>query len=90
MDSESKILALSEVIMVKPKLLSTGFDLKQHMVEIEISFIKQALEKANGVVSQAALLLGIRRTTLIEKIKKYQLVKKSVINNEIMLANKIK
>lgn len=90
MESKSNISALNEVIMVKPGLLSIGFDLKQHLVEIEINLINQALEKANGIVSQAAILLGIRRTTLIEKIKKYQLVKKSINNNEIMLANKIK
>lgn len=90
MESKSNISALNEVIMVKPGLLSGGFDLKQHLVEIEINLITQALEKANGIVTQAALLLGIRRTTLIEKIKKYQLVKKSINNNEIMLANKIK
>jgi len=72
---KSKFLTLNQVVMVKPDLLSQGFDLKQHVVDIEISLINEALLKSEGVVVKAARLLGIRRTTLIEKIKKYQLVK---------------
>lgn len=71
---KSKFLSLNHVVMVKPDLLSAGFDLKQHVVEIEIALINEALVKCGGVVVKAARILGIRRTTLIEKIKKYQLV----------------
>ena len=43
------------------------------ITDIEISMIKQALEQTNGVVAKAAETLGLRRTTLIEKMKKYGL-----------------
>ena len=50
-----------------------GVKLKDHLLEIERGLIKQALDKANGNVSQAARLLGLQRTTLIEKINKHSL-----------------
>jgi sigma-54 specific flagellar transcriptional regulator A len=37
---------------------------------LEARLIRQALDKADGVVAQAAELLGLRRTTLVEKIRK--------------------
>jgi sigma-54 specific flagellar transcriptional regulator A len=69
---------LEKVVMVKADLLSQGFDLKQHIVDIELELITQALRKSQANVSQAAKLLGIQRTTLIEKMKKYQLVKNNI------------
>ncbi len=48
-----------------------GIDLKQHLVDLETQLIKRALEKADGVVAQAAKLLKLRRTTLVEKLRKY-------------------
>ena len=50
-------------------------DMRRHLRDIEIVLIEAALEKANGLVSQAADLLKIRRTTLIEKIKKFVIEK---------------
>jgi sigma-54 specific flagellar transcriptional regulator A len=50
-----------------------GVKLKEHLLEIECGLIKQALDKANGNVSQTARLLGLQRTTLIEKINKHNL-----------------
>ena len=50
-----------------------GIDLKAHMANVELALIKQALEQSGGVVSQAAQLLGLRRTTLVEKLRKYDL-----------------
>lgn len=52
-----------------------GLDLKETISEIEISLIRQALEKSGGVTAQAAKLLNLRRTTLVEKMKKYELHK---------------
>jgi sigma-54 specific flagellar transcriptional regulator A len=43
------------------------------LVDIEKRIIQQALNKANGNVSQTARLLSLQRTTLIEKINKYGL-----------------
>lgn len=48
-----------------------GLDLKQHIVAIETSLIEQALSRTNNVVARAATLLSMRRTTLVEKMRKY-------------------
>ena len=56
-----------------PRLSPDGVNLKDMITEIEISMIKQALEQTSGVVAKAAETLGLRRTTLIEKMKKYGL-----------------
>jgi sigma-54 specific flagellar transcriptional regulator A len=50
-----------------------GVDLKDHIANIELRLIKQALSQANGVVAHAAKLLNTRRTTLVEKLRKYGL-----------------
>lgn len=52
-----------------------GLNLKEHLAELEISLITQALEKNDWVVARAAELLGMRRTTLVEKMRKYELQK---------------
>lgn len=54
-----------------------GMQLKQHLLEIERSLIKQALGRAEGNVSKTARLLNLQRTTLIEKINKYGLSESS-------------
>ena len=57
----------------KPRLPREGIDLKQHLTEIEISLIEQALDECSGVVAHAANRLKIRRTTLVEKMRKYSI-----------------
>ena len=47
--------------------------LKQRIAELEKTLIEQALQQAEGNVSQTARILAIQRTTLIEKINKYNL-----------------
>lgn len=47
-----------------------GIDLPALLEELETRFIKKALDRAGGVKSKAAQLLGINRTTLIEKMRK--------------------
>ncbi len=56
-----------------PPLTSKGVDLKSQITSVEQYYILQALDMANGVVAQAAKLLGLRRTTLVEKLKKHDL-----------------
>ena len=51
-------------------LETRGLTLKDFLDAIEERLIDEALEKAQGVKNQAAELLGIKRTTLIEKLKK--------------------
>jgi sigma-54 specific flagellar transcriptional regulator A len=55
------------------RLPSNGLDLKEHLSQLEFSLIKQALEEADGVVAHAAKRLSMRRTTLVEKMRKYGL-----------------
>ncbi len=50
--------------------LSQGIDLNSVMNEYENSLILKALEKTGWNRNQAALLLNINRTTLVEKMKK--------------------
>ena len=53
--------------------ISQGCDLKQQLIAVETQLIQKALDATLGNVSKASELLSVRRTTLIEKIKKYQL-----------------
>jgi sigma-54 specific flagellar transcriptional regulator A len=55
------------------RLPSDGLDLKDHIESIEITLIRQALQQSCGVVAHAAKLLHTRRTTLVEKLRKYGL-----------------
>jgi len=48
-----------------------GLDLKEYLGNLEQGLIHQALEDAGGVVARAAERLRIRRTTLVEKMRKY-------------------
>ncbi len=51
-----------------------GIDLRAHLTEIERKLVVQALERSQGVVAHAARLLGLRRTTLVEKLRKLDLL----------------
>ncbi|MDI9240562.1 sigma-54 dependent transcriptional regulator [Lysobacter sp. LF1] len=48
-----------------------GIDLRGHIANIELDLIRAALAQTGGVVAHAAPLLGLRRTTLVEKLRKY-------------------
>jgi DNA-binding NtrC family response regulator len=52
------------------RLSADGVDLNSMLDDIENNMIVQALEISRGVKSKAANLLGLNRTTLIEKMKK--------------------
>lgn len=54
----------------RPPLPTEGIDLKSYLQDIEQWFISEALRKENGVITRAAQLLGLQRTTLAEKMKK--------------------
>jgi sigma-54 specific flagellar transcriptional regulator A len=49
------------------------FDLRNYLESLEQRLIERAMHTANGTVAQAARLLGLRRTTLVEKLRKYSL-----------------
>ncbi len=52
-----------------------GIDLKTHIKNTEINFITKALDQENWVVARAAKRLKMQRTTLVEKMRKYDLQK---------------
>ena len=54
-----------------PTLPKGGIDLKEYLADLERNFIQQALDDAGGVVAHAAKRLKLRRTTLVEKMRKY-------------------
>ena len=52
-----------------------GIVLKSYLAELEITLISKALIKQEWVVARAADILGMKRTTLVEKMRKYDLQK---------------
>ena len=57
----------------RPLLPSDGIDLKEYIASLEQHLIQQALDDCGGVVARAADKLNVRRTTLVEKMRKYEL-----------------
>jgi sigma-54 specific flagellar transcriptional regulator A len=54
------------------QLPEQGIDLKEYLNVLEFDLIRQALSECNGVVAHAAKRLNMRRTTLVEKLRKYE------------------
>jgi len=59
--------AATDSLAVLPQ---AGLDLRAHLLAIERSLVQQALDRADGTVAHAARLLNLRRTTLVEKLRK--------------------
>ncbi|WP_084332576.1 sigma-54 interaction domain-containing protein [Marinobacterium jannaschii] len=57
-------------------LPAEGINLKQHLEALERELIDQALDQCEGVVARAAECLQVRRTTLVEKMRKYGIQRK--------------
>ncbi|MCK5830100.1 MAG: sigma-54-dependent Fis family transcriptional regulator [Methylococcales bacterium] len=64
---------LVEKVSKTSDLPKQGLDLKEYLSDLEVNLIQQALKECNGVVAHAAKLLNMRRTTLVEKLRKYEL-----------------
>lgn len=67
---------VEDIIMLAqgiPSLPPEGLSLKDRLADIERDLIVQALSRTDGNVSQTARLLNLQRTTLIEKLNKYDL-----------------
>ncbi len=62
-----------------PRIPSQGLDMKSYISEVEMMLITQALEETDGVIAHAAKLLGLRRTTLTEKMRKYGLNRRKAV-----------
>jgi len=79
-DAFAAIFSGEEVVEVPERNLMTelpaeGVNLKEMLSELEIDLIGQALDQQDYVVSRAAEVLGMRRTTLVEKMRKYGMSK---------------
>ncbi len=75
-DSDRVVLEANRASGPQPQdfALPTGdLPLKEYLGNIEVSLIRRALHVTDGVVAHAADVLKIRRTTLAEKIKRYDL-----------------
>lgn len=66
------IVPMPDPIPAKPpQIWDAPIDLKAQIEGIELERIQVALGRADGVISEAARLLTLKRTTLIEKMRKY-------------------
>jgi sigma-54 specific flagellar transcriptional regulator A len=54
-----------------PSIDDNILDLRTALEQVERQLIDRALSKANGNRTEAAALLGLNRTTLVEKLRKY-------------------
>nr|WP_315228444.1 sigma-54 dependent transcriptional regulator [uncultured Limnohabitans sp.] len=72
-EDENDIEGIIMLAQGMPQLPPEGLSLKERMAQIERSIIEQALSRNSGNVSRTAKLLNLQRTTLIEKINKYDL-----------------
>jgi len=56
-----------------PTLSNATVDLKQMLADFESAWIREAMKVTEGNITHAAELLGLARTTLIERLRKYDL-----------------
>ena len=57
-----------------------GLDLKDYLRQVEEDLIRQALEDSDWVVARAAKLLKLQRTTLVEKIRKFDISRADTVS----------
>jgi sigma-54 specific flagellar transcriptional regulator A len=77
LDEDREVLSLltqSESNEAVIELPPDGLDLRDHLFTIERHLIQQALNRAGGTVAHAARLLKLRRTTLVEKLRKFEML----------------
>ncbi len=58
-------------------LPADGVNLKEYLSDLEVNMITTALEQHDWVVARSAEFLGMRRTTLVEKMRKYNIAKEA-------------
>jgi len=58
-----------------------GLDLKDYLRQIEEELIRQALDESGWVVARAAKLLKLQRTTLVEKIRKFDISRADTVSD---------
>jgi len=77
-ESPAQVLQVSLRKTYSMSLPEEGMNLKKAVEDFERGLILEALEKSNWVKNKAATLLGLNRTTLVEKLKKMNLTRETV------------
>ncbi len=71
-DLPAEIQQAQETVLSSPVLLpEDGLDLDAFVTNIERELIERSLERTGGNKGQAARLLDLKRTTLVEKLKRF-------------------
>jgi sigma-54 specific flagellar transcriptional regulator A len=74
------MLTCNEPAAAVAQLPPQGLDLREHLYRIERDLIHQALSRSGGTVAHAARLLGLRRTTLVEKLRKFEMLNETAVS----------
>jgi sigma-54 dependent transcriptional regulator, flagellar regulatory protein len=74
-----QMLSEADATQVVVQLPPDGLDLRDHLFTIERGLIQQALSRSGGTVAHAARLLKLRRTTLVEKLRKFQMLNEAAV-----------
>ncbi len=70
--STMPVAVVAAAVAVEPPILDDEtLDLRTALDGLERRLIRQALERAHGNRTEAAALLGLNRTTLVEKLRRY-------------------
>lgn len=69
-DLPQRVCGLGTEKRITPRLPDTGIDLRNAVESFENQLIRQALERTKWNKKQAATLLGLNRTTLVEMLKR--------------------
>jgi len=81
LDAHNEVEHIIMLAQGLPSLPPEGLSLKDRLADIERDLIVQALQRTDGNVSQTARLLNLQRTTLIEKLNKYDLRQGTILSN---------
>jgi transcriptional regulator with PAS, ATPase and Fis domain len=74
-DLPQRVLGLGMEKRISPRLPDAGLDLRNAVETFENQLIRQALERTKWNKKQAAGLLGLNRTTLVEMLKRKRITK---------------
>jgi len=73
-EAPAEVAELPATLNPLAELPPEGLDLRAHLAAIERALIEQALARTQGTVAHAARLLNLRRTTLVERLRKLGLL----------------
>lgn len=68
-----KAAALAPSAPLPRQLGPDGIDLRQVLADVERAYIREALAISGGAIARTARLLGLQRTTLIEKMRRFEI-----------------